>query len=295
MLGAFFCFSVMDTSVKWLVSVAFIPSLQVAWLRYLVHFLWTLCLYLPVQGATIYKSRYPVMQLLRGFLLLCSTACNFTALKYLPLTVTISIFFAAPMVVCLLSIPMLGERVGLKRFTAVVLGFIGVLIIVQPWGESFDYHVFYAISALLTASAYFVVTRKIAGADSNSVSQFYTAGVATLLLAPFAMQNWQWPATGGEVLLLVLLGSCGMLGHTLVTRAHELAEASVLAPTVYSQIIYITVLGWLIFGSIPDLATVVGAAIIVASGVFIWWRERNLQIDTAPAYRRARRTTDSRT
>lgn len=277
MLGAFLCFSAMDTSAKWLVSIAVIPSIQVAFVRYVVHFSWTVVLYVPRDGVAVFKSAVPWQQTFRGLLLLTSTTLNFTALKYLPLTVTISIFFAAPMVVCLLSIPVLGEKVGLKRFIAVLVGFIGVLIIVQPWGEAFDYHVFYALGALCTASGYFVMTRKLAGIDRNSVSQFYTAGVATLLLAPFAISVWHWPASMTEIFVLILLGSLGMLGHTLLTRAHELAEASVLAPTVYSQIIYITIFSWLIFGSIPDLPTVVGAMIVVGSGIFIWWREKNLQ------------------
>lgn len=289
MLGAFLCFSAMDTSAKWLVSIAVIPSIQVAFIRYIVHFSWTVALYVPREGVAICKSAVPWHQTFRGLLLLCSTSLNFTALKYLPLTVTISIFFAAPMVVCLLSIPVLGEKVGLKRFIAVFVGFIGVLVIVQPWGEAFDYHVLYALGALCTASGYFVMTRKLAGIDRNSVSQFYSAGVATVLLAPFAVSVWHWPQSITEVFVLFVLGSLGMLGHTLLTRAHELAEASVLAPTVYSQIIFITIFSWVVFGSIPDFSTVIGAMIVVGSGIFIWWREKNLQSDLQAAPIRAGR------
>ena len=277
MLGAFLCFAVMDTSAKWLVSVAFLPALQVVFVRYLVHFGWVLILYLPQHGHSVASSAVPGWQVLRGLLLFSSTALNFTALKYLPLTVTIAIFFAAPMLVCLLSIPFLGERVGLKRFTAIFVGFVGVLIIVQPWGVSFDWHVIYSLGALLTASCYFVVTRKVAGSDKNAVAQFYIAGTATVLLAPLALSYWQWPATVKEFVVLLVLGSLGMLGHSLVTHAHRFAQASVLAPTVYSQIIYITLLSWLVFNSVPDKTTVLGTVIIISSGLFIWWRERALQ------------------
>jgi drug/metabolite transporter (DMT)-like permease len=277
MLGAFLCFAVMDTSAKWLVAVALLPALQVVFVRYLVHFCWVLVLYVPRQGRSVCVSSAPGMQILRGLLLFSSTALNFTALKYLPLTVTIAIFFAAPMLVCLLSIPLLGERVGIKRFAAIVAGFIGVMIIVQPWGASFDWRIVYSLGALFTASCYFVVTRKVAGADKNAVAQFYIAGTATLLLAPFALRYWQWPDTGTEFLLLTVLGSLGMLGHSLVTHAHRFAQASVLAPTVYSQIIYITLLSWLVFSAVPDRATVLGTVIIILSGLFIWWRECELQ------------------
>jgi len=289
MLIAFLCFSTMDTSAKWLVSVAIIPAIQVSFLRYLVHFSWALVIYVPKEGASVFKSKAPFLQTFRGLLLLCSTALNFTGLKYLPLTVTISIFFAVPMVVCLLSIPVLGEKVGVKRFVAVFVGFIGVLIIVQPWDAAFDYHVFYALGALLTASGYFVMTRKLAGVDRNNVSQCYSAGVATILLAPFAINYWVWPKSTTEVLVVFVLGSLGMLGHSLLTRAHEHAEASVLAPTVYSQIVYITMFSWFIFGSVPNLATIIGATIVVGSGVFIWWREKNLNSQGSAAPIRAGR------
>lgn len=289
MLIAFFCFASMDTSAKWLVAVAALPALQVAFLRYLVHFAWVLVLYLPVEGRAIAVSNRPYAQLFRALLLLTSTALNFTAMQYLPLTITIAIFFAIPMVVCLLSIPFLGETVGIRRFLAVAVGFLGVTMIVQPWGESFDYHIFYALGALLTAAGYFVMTRKIAGVDRNSVTQFFSAGLAAVVLAPFALSVWQWPDQWLDWLLILMLGSLGMLGHTIFTRAHHYGQASVLAPTVYSQIIYITFYSWVIFDSPPDGNTAAGTAVIVLSGLYIWLRERKVQVQgTVIPYRGGR-------
>lgn len=276
MLIAFLCFSIMDTSAKWLVMAA-VPSLQVAFLRYLGHFLWVLILYLPSEGTQIMRSNKPRLQILRAVMLLSATAFNFTALKYLPLTTAIAIFFASPMVVCLLSIPILKEQVGIKRFAAILVGFIGVLIIIEPWGAEFDYHVLYAFAALFCASGYFVMSRVIAGVDTNSVTQFYCAGVATVVLAPIGYLIWQWPTSSLSWFLLILIGSLGMLGHSVLTRAHQMAEASVLAPTVYSQILYITILSWIVFDSIPSATTAFGALLIVLSGLYIWQRERQLQ------------------
>ncbi len=278
MLVAFFCFAVMDTTAKWLV-VAAIPSLQVAFLRYFVNFIWVLLIYLPRNGFSIMRSNAPHLQVLRACLLFSGTAFNFTALKYLPLTTSIAIFFASPMVVCLLSIPILKEKVGIKRFAAIFVGFIGVLIIVAPWGDEFDYHIFLAIAAMLGASGYFVMSRVVAGRDTNSVVQFYCAGVPTMLLLPVVWSLWQWPSSNLEWSLLVLIGSFAMLGHSALTLAHRFAEASVLAPTVYSQIIYITLFSWLIFDSVPTLSTAVGIVVIVGSGIYIWNRERVLQKD----------------
>ncbi len=273
MFIAVFCFACMDTTAKWLVLAA-VPALQVSFLRYFVHLLWVLVLYVPSKGASIAHSKKPWLQMLRGALLLTGTVLNFAALEYLPLTTTISIFFASPMVVCLLSIPILKEKVGIKRFTAVAMGFVGVLFVVQPWSASFDVHVFLSLGALLGASGYFVMSRLIAGVDDNAVCQFYAAGLASVLLAPWVISLWVWPANGLEWFLLVLLGSLGMLGHSLLTSAHKMAEASVLAPTVYSQIIYVSLFSWLIFDFVPTATTWFGIVIIVSSGIYIWQRER---------------------
>jgi len=178
--------------------LAAVPSLQVAFLRYLIHFFWVVVIYFPKNGVSISQSKIPRLQVLRAILLFSGTAFNFTALKYLPLTTTVAIFFAAPMLVCLLSIPILKEKVGLKRFSAIAIGFIGVLIIVAPWDEQFDVHIFLAIGALFGASGYFVMSRVVAGVDSNAVAQFYSAGVPTILLLPVVLVIWEWPATALE-------------------------------------------------------------------------------------------------
>ncbi len=275
MLAAFGIFVVMDTSAKWLVLGA-IPALQVAFMRFAVHLAWVIALYLPKEGVSLMRSRTPGFQILRGCMLVSATMFNFTALKYLPLPVTISIFFTGPILVCLLSIPILGERVGLKRFVAVGVGFIGVLVIVQPWSERFDPAMLLSVCAAVSAAMYFVLSRRIRGADGNGTSQFYVGLTGTLVTLPFALHFWVWPSSSLQWMVLVLIGSAGMLGHTFVTRAHELAEASVLAPTVYSQMLFVTLASWLIFDTVPSTSTLVGAAIIISSGLYIWWRERRL-------------------
>ncbi len=276
MLLAFLCFAAMDTTAKWLVTAA-VPALQVVWLRYLGHFICTVAVYVPRHGWQISRSNRPSLQVLRALFLLSATALNFTALQYLPLTTTIAIFFVAPLTVCLLSIPILGEKVGIKRLMAVFVGFLGVLIIVEPWSQRFDPYALLAICAMLCASGYFVMSRVIAGVDSNATVQFYVSGVATVLIAPVAFYVWQWPSNWQTWSLAALIGTLGMLGHSVLTRAHQLAEASVLAPTVYSQVVYIAIFSWLVFGETPNLQTIVGTVIIVASGLFIWFRERQLE------------------
>ena len=277
MLAAFALFVVMDTRAKWLVLGA-LPALQVAFMRFAGHLAWVVVLYLPREGRSLTRSRTARWQLLRGLMLTSATMFNFTALKYLPLPVTISIFFTGPIIVCLLSIPVLGERVGIRRFAAVGVGFLGVLVIVQPWSERFDWHILLSVASATSAAMYFVLSRKIRGADGNGTSQFYTGLVGTLVTLPFAVHVWVWPSDWLQWSLLILLGTFGVLGHSFVTRAHELAEASVLAPTVYSQIIFVSISSWLVFGTAPTSTTLLGAAIIIGSGLYIWWRERSLQL-----------------
>ena len=156
---------------------------------------------------------------------------------------------------------------------------IGVLVIVSPWNEQFDAHIILSLAAMLCASTYFVLTRKIAGIDRNAVVQAYVAGISTVVIAPLAFALGDWNISASSWLVAFLLGSLGMLGHSVLTRAHRYVEASVLAPTVYSQILYITAFSWIIFDSPPNLRTIIGTAIIVSSGIYLWRRETRLSVD----------------
>jgi drug/metabolite transporter (DMT)-like permease len=273
MASAIFLFTLIDTSAKWLI-LAGLPAMQVVFSRYVGAFLTTLIFFIPRRGLGEFRSNRPWIQILRALTLLGSTVFNFLALRYLPITLTIAMFFAMPIVVTLLSIPILGERVGLRRFLAVLTGFIGVLVIVQPWGAQFHWAVFLSIGALFSASTYFVLTRLLAGIDNNSTSQLWTNGLATLALAPIALQNAVWPENTLNMLVFLFIGFLGGVGHILATLAFRFAQASVLAPVTYVQVIYATAAGYLVFNTLPTIWTAIGTAIIIASGVYIWQRER---------------------
>ena len=270
---AIFLFTLIDTSAKWLI-IAGLPALQVVFSRYVGALLTVLIFFIPRRGMGEFRSNRPWIQVLRALALLGSTVFNFLALRYLPITLTIAMFFAVPIIVTLLSIPILGERVGLRRFLAVLTGFIGVLVIVQPWGAQFHWAVFLSIGALLSASTYFVLTRLLAGIDNNSTSQLWTNGLATLALAPIALQNAVWPENTLNMLVFLFIGFLGGVSHILATLAFRLAQASVLAPVTYVQVIYATAVGYLVFNTLPTIWTAIGTAIIIASGVYIWQRER---------------------
>lgn len=273
MAGAFFSFTLIDTGAKWL-AAAGLPALQIAFVRYAGNFIASLLIFLPREGLSVLRPNAPWLQLGRAIMLLTSTVCNFVALTYLPLTVTTAIFFASPVLVCLLSIPLLGEQVGLRRFLAILVGFSGVLIITEPWGADFHWAMFFSLGALTAASMYFVLSRMIAGRDDNPTGQIVTSGVPTLLLSPVLLFDWVWPQGPTEWLAFVAMGLFATLGHSLLTVGYRYAPASKLAPMIYIQIIYVSVISWAVFNQPPDANTIAGTAVIVCAGFYIWLRER---------------------
>ncbi|KMK66717.1 DMT family transporter [Puniceibacterium sp. IMCC21224] len=280
MAGGVVFFTMIDTSAKWLVTAG-IPVMQVVFARYLMHFLMSAAIFLPREGRTAWRSNAPFKQVLRSFFLFGSTLLNFLALRYLPITVTTTIMFAGPIVVTLLAIPILGEKVGLHRLVAVCVGFLGVLFVMQPWGAGFHPAMFFNLGALCVASMYFIMTRMLAGVDSNATSQLWASGLATICLSPLAIPIWVWPDTAASWAFLLLIGVFGGTGHILATAAHRMADASILAPVVYIQIFLAAAAGILVFDTWPTIWTLGGGLIIIAAGIYIWHRERYLGIAAA--------------
>ena len=277
MVVSVFFFTFIDSSAKWMI-LAGLPALQVVFARYAGHFIVSLLLFLPRDGLGLFRTANPGKQLLRAILLAGGTILNFTALFYLPITVTTTIMFAGPIVVTLLAIPVLGERVGLHRIAAVCAGFVGVIVVMQPWGTGFHPAMFLSIGALTFASGYFIMTRMLAGVESNATSQIWGAGVPTLLLAPFVLPDWVATDTLGELAVLIGIGAFGAAGHIAATKAHRLADASILAPVVYVQIFMAAAAGVLVFSTWPTIWTLGGGLIIIAAGLYIWHREHRRDV-----------------
>ena len=273
---AFFAFSFVDFGAKLMVEAAY-PVLMVAFARYASNFVLVLIYFVSREGRSALISNAKGVQTLRGLALLTSTVLNFWALSYLPLTITIPIFFLVPLITCLLSVPLLGEHVGLRRYLAILVGFIGVLIIIRPGGIEFHWAMLISIGASTTASLYFIFTRMIAGRDDTPVSQIYAAGIATLCLLPFIGTFWQTPASTSHWLILIALGAIAGFGHTVLTIAARFQEAAKLVPLVYTEIIYITILSWVFFSELPDRWTVLGTLVIIGSGTYVWMRERRVR------------------
>lgn len=286
MFCAVLFFTCIDTSAKWL-TLAGLPVLQVVFARYFGHFVYAAIIYLPQEGVEAFRSRAPVKQFFRSLFLFGSTVCNFFALQSLPITVTTTIMFAGPVVVTLLAIPILGEKVGLRRIVAVCTGFLGVLVVIQPWGAAFHPAMLYSLAALVIASLYFIMTRMLAGVETNATQQVWSAGLASVALAPFGLSVWVWPQSNLQWLILCLIGLFGLAGHILATTAHRWADASILAPIIYVQVFLAAFVGIVVFATWPTVWTLGGGLIIIASGLYIWHRERR----AAPPHTQADRSS----
>ena len=278
MLVAFLLFSFIDASAKWL-SVLSLPALQLAFMRYLPHFVisTTLIGRAGLKQAMFASSHAPML-ILRATMLMVSTVLNFIAMTYLPLTLTSTILFSAPLIICMLSWPLLGERVGLFRWSAIALGFGGVAIAIRPFDDSFHWAVFLSLGGAFTFALYSILTRRLAGLVPIDVMQFYTGAIGTLALLPVALYQWQSPAAAIDWTIMIMLGVFGWAGHQFMTVAHRFAAASLLTPFGYSFILYLTAWSYVLFGHIPDQLTITGAVLIVVSGLVIWFRELQQQL-----------------
>lgn len=217
------------------------------------------------------------LQLLRGVLLVCSTFTFFLAVKFMPLADALALAFISPLVVTALSPFLLGEKVGVRRFSAVGVGFLGALIIIRPGTGMMHWAAFLALGAGCTYALYVVMTRKLAGSAPPIVTLVYGALFGALVTSSALPMAWKAP-TPAEWAWMAAIGGCAACSHYLIIRAYEGAPASLLQPFTYVEIVMATILGFTWFGDFPDRWTWIGIAILVASGSYISIRERQLAI-----------------
>jgi len=265
-------FALLDGSAKWLVQS--LPVIIVVWLRFLTQALLAAALLFPLRGRALVRTRHLRWHVVRGLMFCAMTGGNFWALQYLQLTVTASIFFTVPILIALMSAPLLGERMDAKRWAAILVGFAGVLFIVRPGSAAFHPAMLLSMGNAVLYAGFNLMTRKLAAYDSPETIQFLPAVVASVVLTPFALAAWRSPPGAFEWFVLCMMGVFGGTGHYLLALAHRYAPASTLAPFLYQQILYMALFGYLVFGSVPDAAVWVGAAIVVSSGLYLFARER---------------------
>jgi drug/metabolite transporter (DMT)-like permease len=272
MCGAVACFSVLDSAAKYLSG--HMDVLQVVWVRYAAAFLLTLAISNPVGTPRLMVTSRPLLQVGRAMLLLGSTTSNFLALQYLQLDQALAITFSAPFLVAVFSGPLLGEWVGWRRWAAICTGFVGVLVVTRPGFGGIHPAALLSFTNALCLALYGIATRVLARTDSNQTTLFYSNAVGAALMLPILPFVWSNPGDPWLILLMLVVGAFGSLGHYLLIAGHRLAPASLLAPFVYTQIGWALALGYLIFGDVPNGWTLAGAALAVGSGLYILHRER---------------------
>lgn len=291
LVTAGFVFSFFNAIVKHL--SAELPVMEVAWGRYVFHLVFAI-LYAgiatrfepgpataPVAAVSkwtqpwrdMLRARRPGLQFLRSLLMLATTLLFFLAVSYVDLAAATAVAFVEPLVITILSHFLLKERVGPRRWAAVAVGFIGVLIVIRPGFGMVHLAILLPVLSASTGACYNVLTRVAARHDSNATSLFYAALVGCLVLSGFMPFLWQAPSLT-QWLLLAALGLSGGLAHTLVIRAFSYASASVIAPFIYLQLLWATAISYVWFEMLPAVTTWVGGAVIIATGVYVAHRER---------------------
>ncbi|MBB4092011.1 DMT family transporter [Ochrobactrum pecoris] len=278
----------MDAIGKWLAMVDNMPPATVTFMRFFIQCWLMFFILLIVGGFAALRTQHLAGNLIRGVLMGFGGLCFFTAVKYMPLADAMAVFFAEPLILTLLSAIFLKEKVGWRRFSAVGVGLIGTMIVIQPSFEIFGAVSLLPLATAVTFAIYLILNRKYGAKESPLVMQFY-AGVGGWVFAGIAMifgtaaglgdLSFGLPRGIQPWLLLLLLGTIGTVSHLMVVQAFKLAPASMLAPFQYLEIVNAVLVGLILFGDFPTPSKWCGIAIIVGSGFYVFMRERRVKAD----------------
>ena len=271
MLAATSLFPVMNGLVQ--IMSARYSTEQLVWARSASHFLFVLALFLPAMGVSVVRTRVPKWQIIRSLVHLMSMLFFFTGVKYLHLAEAASITFTAPFFVALLAWPMLGEKLTPSRLVVILVAFVGVLVIIRPGTAVFQWASIYTLGSAFCYGLYQILTRRVAGYDPAETTAVYSALVGTVVMSIVVPFVWTPVTSWMDWGLLLSLGIIGGTAHYFVARAMTYAEASIIAPFGYWQLIGSVVVGYFISGYLPDAYTWIGAGIIVCAGSYMLWSE----------------------
>jgi drug/metabolite transporter (DMT)-like permease len=260
-----------DVTAKYLSAT--LPSMEIAWLRFLVFALIMVPAMVPGSPLYAMQSGRPALQVMRGIALLSSSVFFISGLRFLPIAEASATGFVSPLFVTALSILFLGEKVGMRRWIATGVGLVGVIIILRPGTGAFHPAAFFPLVSALAWAATLIMTRMMSGREHAITIMTYSSIVGVCILSALVPLVWVAPSWN-DILFGVLIGVASTAGQWIVVLAFRYADASVLAPFSYTQLLWVSILGFLIFGELPDIWTVTGAAFIVASGLYTAHRER---------------------
>jgi drug/metabolite transporter (DMT)-like permease len=275
MAGAVTVFAGLDASAKWLVMYGGLSVWEAVYARYATNLLLLLIVINPITTPGLFRTRRPVLQLVRAIALLGSTAFNFSAMPYLQLADLITIMFSAPFWTALIAGIFLGQWIGPRRWIAIAVGFAGVLIVTRPGlGNAIHWAAGFSIAASIVYAAYNIMSRVLAQTENLKTTILIGALVPTLVLSPFVLPGFTPPTHWLTWVLMFVTGLCGAIGHTMLVYAHRDVSAQDLAPFIYVQLVSMTAFGYIVFGDLPGLYTLLGGAIIVGSGLWLLALER---------------------
>ena len=263
-------FGTSDTISKYLSGS--LPIVEFLWIRYV--------LFMAMSAILVYRApvrsvrpRNPRFQITRGLCIVGSSVLFVYGVRQMTMSQATTISFLSPLLITILSIPLLGEVVGVRRWAAVGAGMVGMLIVVRPGVGGFQPAALFGVASSFFWALALIITRKISSSDAPQTTMFWSAAIGTSILTAMLPFQAVWP-TPKQLLLSLVLGVLASSGQWMVILAHRIAPASVLAPFFYSQLLWVTGLGFLVFGNLPDQWTVTGAGIIIASGLYTAHRER---------------------
>jgi len=260
-----------DAASKYL--AASVPALHIVWLRYITSALILLAIIAGQRGKISLRTRRPGLQLLRGIGIIGSSIFFVSSLKYLKIADATATSFVAPLFVTALSIPLLGEKVGWRRWLATIVGLIGVLIVVRPGGSGFQPASLLPVLSSLSWAFSLIVTRLMSGTENPIATITYSTVFGAIVSSLLLPVHWVEPSWT-IALVGFFIGAVSTAGHWLVIVAFRYAAASLLAPFSYIQLFWAALFGFLLFAALPDLWTWVGAAVIAGSGLYTAHRER---------------------
>jgi len=270
-LASTVCLGASDVTAKYLSAT--LPSIEIAWIRFLVFAL--IMSPAMLSGSRLYAldTRRPGLQVMRGVALLASSLFFISGLRFLPIAEASATGFVSPLFVTALSIVFLGESVGIRRWIATAVGLIGVLVILRPGTSAFHPAAFFPIVSALAWAGTLIMTRMMSGREYALTTMTYSSIVGVCVLCALVPFVWVTPSWH-DIAFGIFIGVASTAGQWIVVLAFRYADASVLAPFSYTQLLWVYILGFIIFGELPDIWTVTGAAFIVGSGLYTAHRER---------------------
>ncbi|MBL8805856.1 MAG: DMT family transporter [Rhodospirillales bacterium] len=269
--GTTLCFAALDTGAKYL-TIDHHP-LQVVWGRYFFQFLLLIPVFARRGLRRSFASTRPRVQIGRALLISVITFLFFLSISHIPLVDAQAISFTMPLILTVLAFFFLKEKVGPRRWAAVVVGFLGVLLIIRPTGGAVHWAALVCLASAALNAGFHLLTRTLAAADPPDVGIAYAGTIGTAVFSLVVPFVWTTPEPGAWA-VFAAIGAMGLIGHYWLSQSYIYARAVVLAPYVYLQIVWVMVLGFLLFGAIPSASTLTGAGIVIAAGIYVFHRER---------------------